>query len=189
MLFLWCRGCARKGWQFLKEEWHKFIKGFIKKLTWDKAQFFSYIVSYVVPLKFSCCFALSAGMLFTKRNKNRTWSQVIKKLLLLQSYYLLQTLIEHCLPLLFCQRVHLKKLTRKTCRTFFQFGLPVVSHVNVYLYTINSLLSPHSLPNKPLPIFKGRKLLSPPPPFFRGRKLLSPHFLLSLHSPPLPLYS
>ena len=35
MVFLWCRGCARKGWQFLKEEWNKVIKGFIEKLTWD----------------------------------------------------------------------------------------------------------------------------------------------------------
>ena len=59
----------------------------------------------------------------------------------------LQTLIEHCLPLLFCQRVHLKKRTRKTCRTFFEFGLPVVSHV--YLY-----------PNKPPPTFQGNKEVS-----------------------------
>ena len=49
----------------------------------------------------------------------------------------LQTLIEHCLPLLFCQWVDLKKLTRKTSRTFFwEFGLPVVSHVYVYLIPI-----------------------------------------------------
>ena len=47
----------------------------------------------------------------------------------------LQTLIEHCLPLLFCRQVNWKKLTRKTCRTFFEFGLPVMSHVYVYIYT------------------------------------------------------
>ena len=43
---------------------------------------------------------------------------------------------------------------------FWAFGLPVVSHVYVYLYTINPLLTPHPLPNKSPP-FQKKKVIKP----------------------------
>ena len=50
------------------------------RVTWDQAQFerFPYILSdgYRKKLGLSFRFAMPAGMLFTKRNENRAWSQV-----------------------------------------------------------------------------------------------------------------
>ena len=151
MVFLWCRGYARKGWQFLKEEWNKVIKGFIEKLTWDPNLRSGSILAVLIhsllrsPAKISLFVSPCPLECYLQRE-----TKIEPDLRLLKSLFnskLLQTLIEHCLPLLFCQRVHLKKRTRKTCRTFFEFGLPVVSHV--YLY-----------PNKPPPTFQGNKEVS-----------------------------
>ena len=142
MVFLWCRGCARKGWQFLKEEWNKVIKGFIEKLTWDPNLRSSSILAVLIhsllrsPAKISHFVSPCPLECYLQRE-----TKIEPDLRLFKSLFnskLLQTLIEHCLPLLFCQRVLLKRLTRKPCRTFLEFGLPVVSHV--YLY-----------PNKPPP--------------------------------------
>ena len=68
---------------------------------------------------------------------------------------------------------------------FWEFGLPVVSDVYVYLYTINPLLNPTPCQISP-PLFKGKKLLSPPPPRpFQGKKVIKS--LLSFKpSPPFP---
>ena len=70
---------------------------------------------------------------------------------------------------------------------FWEFGLPVVSHVYVYLYTINPLLTPHPLTNKSSP-FQRKKVIKAPPPF-QGKKVIkSPlSFKPSLPSTP-PLF-
>ena len=147
MVFLWCRGYARKGWRFLKEEWSKFIKGFIEKLTWDpnlrSGSILAVLIHSLLRSPANISLFVSPCPLECYLQKE---TKIEPDLRLFKSKFL-QTLIEHCLPLLFCQRVHLKKWTRKTCRTFFEFGLPVVSHVYVY-------------PNKP----------PPPIPLFRGVK-------------------
>ena len=65
---------------------------------------------------------------------------------------------------------------------FWEFGLPVVSHVYVYLYTINPLLTPHPLPNKSSP-FQRKKVIKPPPHLFQEKKVIKPALSFK---PPLP---
>ena len=136
MVFLWCRGCARKGWQFLKEECNKVIKGFIEKLTWDPNLRLGSILAVLIhsllrsPAKIFLFVSPCPLYCYLQRE-----TKIEPDLRLLKSLFnskFMRTLIEHCLPLLFCWRVDLKKLTRKTGRTFLEFGLPVVSHVYLY---------------------------------------------------------
>ena len=146
MVFLWCRGCARKGWQFLKEEWHKFIKGLIEKLTWDPNLRSGSILAVLIhsllrsPTNISLFVSPCPLECYLQRE-----TKIEPDIRLLKSLFnsgFLQTLIEHCLPLFFCQRVHLKKLTKKTCRTCFeslgyQWCLMYMLQVKLFWFQVN----------------------------------------------------
>ena len=162
MVFLWCRGCARKGWQFLKEECNKVIKGFIEKLTWDPNLRSGSILAVLIhsllrsPAKISLFVSPYPLECYLQRE-----TKIEPDLKLFKSLFnskFLQTLIEHCLPLLFCQRLQLtKKHAGHFLRVWATCGVPCIC---ISLYHKSSI-NPQPLPNKPPPPFQGKKVINP----------------------------